>query len=117
MSDMPNCPNCESDLTYHDGQNFVCPMCGHEWAEAEEAASEDAVDQAPVVRDANGNVLQDGDTVIVIKDLKLSASQTIKQGTKVTGIRLVEEPVNGHDIDCRIKGIGAVMLKSEFVKK
>ena len=111
MSGLPPCPSCKSALTYEDGAMLVCPECAHEWAPAAAPAAE----AARVYKDANGNVLQDGDTVTVIKDLKLKgSSQVLKQGTKVKGIRLVDED---HDIDCRIDGFGAMKLKSEFVKK
>lgn len=112
MSDLPNCPECDSEYTYEDGILLVCPTCAHEWspAEAEAAAEED-----DAVRDSNGNVLQNGDTVVVIKDLKVKgAGQTVKVGTKVKNIRLVD---GDHDIDCKIDGIGAMGLKSEFVRK
>jgi len=110
MTDLPPCPSCNSALTYEDGAMLVCPECAHEWTPA--AAP---VEQARVYKDANGNPLADGDTVTVIKDLKLrGSSQVVKQGTKVRIIRLVDED---HDIDCRIEGIGAMMLKSEYVKK
>jgi protein PhnA len=112
MSSLPKCPKCGSEYTYEDGSFYVCPECAHEWAT--DVAAED-VEQVPVVRDANGNVLHDGDTVIVIKDLKIKGSSTVvKVGTKVRNIRLVE---GDHDIDCKIDGIGAMQLKSEFVKK
>ncbi|RMH17543.1 MAG: alkylphosphonate utilization protein [Gammaproteobacteria bacterium] len=112
MSGLPNCPQCGSEFTYDDGQNLVCPECGHEWSrQADEAEQEDAAG----VRDAYGNLLQDGDSVTVIKDLKIKGSSSVvKVGTKVKNIRLVE---GDHDIDCRIDGIGAMQLKSEFVKK
>jgi len=111
MSTLPPCPACGSALTYEDGANFVCPECAHEWPKAAPAATE----SARVVRDAVGNPLQDGDTVTVIKDLKVKGSSAVvKIGTKVKGIRLVE---GDHDIDCRIEGIGQMGLKSEFVKK
>ena len=111
MSDLPNCPKCNSEYTYQDGDNYVCPECGHEWSMT--AAEE--IDEGPVVRDAVGNVLNDGDTVTVIKDLKVKGSSSVvKVGTKVKNIRLVE---GDHDIDCKIPGIGAMGLKSEFVKK
>ena len=112
MSTLPDCPQCKSELTYEDGTQFVCPECGHEWSrDAATAASE----ESRVVRDANGSELKDGDTVTVIKDLKLrGGSGVVKQGTKVKNIRLVDED---HDIDCRIDGFGAMKLKSEFVKK
>jgi protein PhnA len=113
MSDLPKCPRCGSGLSYEDGANFVCPECAHEWTRATAAAS--AESQQRVVHDAHGNVLSDGDTVTVIKDLKVrGSSSVVKVGTKVKNIRLVE---GDHDIDCRIEGIGAMQLKSEFVKK
>ncbi|MDP1658188.1 MAG: zinc ribbon domain-containing protein YjdM [Methylotenera sp.] len=112
MSDLPKCPKCNSEYTYEDGDMYVCPDCAHEWEK--EAASENA-DDARVIRDSNGNVLQDGDTITVIKDLKVKGSSlVVKVGTKVKNIRLVE---GDHDIDCKIDGIGAMKLKSEFVKK
>ena len=112
MSGFPPCPTCGSDLTYDDGSQYVCPECAHEWAK--DAAAESA-EQKRVVRDANGNELNDGDTVTVIKDLKVKgSSMVVKVGTKVRNIRLVE---GDHDIDCKIDGIGAMGLKSEFVKK
>jgi protein PhnA len=112
MSSLPKCPNCSSEYTYEDGNMFVCPECAHEWPR--EAAAESA-EQARVVRDAYGTVLNDGDSVTVIKDLKIrGSSSVVKVGTKVRNIRLVE---GDHDIDCRIDGIGAMQLKSEFVKK
>lgn len=111
MSELPPCPQCGSEYTYEDGVQLVCPECGHEWTEAEAAAAK----AGKVVRDANGNELQDGDTVTVIKDLKVKGSSSVvKVGTKVKSIRLVE---GDHDIDCKIDGIGAMKLKSEFVKK
>ncbi|RMG38565.1 MAG: alkylphosphonate utilization protein [Gammaproteobacteria bacterium] len=111
MQRLPNCPQCNSEYTYQDGEHLVCPECGHEWQPEETSES----DQTPVVRDAFGNPLQDGDTVTVIKDLKVKGSSSVvKVGTKVKNIRLVE---GDHDIDCKIPGIGAMGLKSEFVKK
>ena len=99
-------------LTYDDGLQFVCPECGHEWPRE---AAPPAADEVRVVRDANGAELKDGDTVIVVKDLKIKgSSQVVKVGTKVKNIRLAE---GDHDIDCRIDGIGAMGLKSGFVKK
>jgi protein PhnA len=114
MSTLPPCPACGSALTYEDGSgNYVCPECAHEWPIKAEAATDDAT--ARVWRDAAGNVLQDGDTVTVIKDLKLKGSGgTVKMGTKVKNIRLVD---SDHDIDCKIDGFGAMSLKTEFVKK
>jgi protein PhnA len=112
MSTLPNCPKCNSAFTYEDADLLVCPECGHEWSPT--AASTTAEEQKSV-RDANGNVLVDGDTVTVIKDLKVKGSSAVvKVGTKVKNIRLVE---GDHDIDCKIDGIGAMKLKSEFVKK
>ena len=112
MNTPPVCPACKSEFTYADGAMFVCPECAHEWpVQAVEAEAE----QARVFRDANGNELHDGDTVTVIKDLKVrGSSAVVKVGTKVKGIRLVD---GDHDIDCRIEGIGPIQLKSEFVRK
>lgn len=111
MSTLPPCPQCGSSLTYEDGELFVCPECAHEWPKAAAAQAE----ETRVIRDANGNVLQDGDTVTVIKDLKVKGSSSVvKVGTKVKNIRLVD---GDHDIDCKIDGFGAMQLKSEFVKK
>ena len=112
MSDLPDCPECGSEYSYEDRGLFVCPECAHEWATA--AAAQEGADET-VIRDANGNVLNDGDTVTVIKDLKVKGSSlVVKVGTKVRNIRLVD---GDHDIDCKIDGIGAMKLKSEFVKK
>lgn len=112
MSQLPNCPKCKSDLTYEDGHMLICPECGNEWSAGDAATTET---ETKIIRDANGNVLQDGDTVTVIKDLKLKgSSQVLKVGTKVRNIRLVE---GDHDIDCKIDGFGPMKLKSEFVKK
>lgn len=112
MSSLPKCPKCASEYTYEDGPNFVCPECAHEWSK--EAPAE-AAEQARVVRDAFGNELKDGDSVTVIKDLKVKGSSlVVKVGTKVKNIRLVD---GDHNIDCRIEGFGAMALKSEFVKK
>lgn len=112
MSQLPACPKCQSEYTYQDGVMFICPECAHEWSSAQ---AEVAAESAKVIKDANGNVLQDGDTVTVIKDLKVKGSSlVVKVGTKVKNIRLVD---GDHDIDCKIDGIGAMKLKSEFVKK
>jgi protein PhnA len=109
----PPCQQCRSELTYQDGANFICPECGYEWPIA--GAPAERPPEARIWRDAVGNVLADGDTVTVIKDLKVKGSSSVvKVGTKVRQIRLVE---GDHDIDCRIEGIGAMGLKSEFVKK
>jgi protein PhnA len=108
---LPPCPECNSAFTYEVDALLTCPECGHEWSQAESLAAED-VSQ---VRDSVGNLLADGDTVMVIKDLKVKGSSNpIKVGTKVTGIRLVE---GDHNIDCKVPGIGKMGLKSEFVKK
>ena len=112
MSALPKCPACSSEYTYEDGDNYVCPECAHEWPKHAAAVAGEA---QKVWKDANGNVLQDGDSVTVIKDLKVKGSSlVVKVGTKVKNIRLVE---GDHDIDCKIDGIGAMKLKSEFVKK
>ena len=109
---LPRCPKCSSEYTYEDGNLYICPECAHEWSK--DAADEVTLSQR-MVRDAVGNVLQDGDTVTVIKDLKVKGSSAVvKVGTKVKNIRLVE---GDHDIDCKIDGIGAMGLKSEFVKR
>ena len=110
MSELPNCPECASAFTYEDRDQFVCPECGHEWPQHPQEIVQEAV-----ITDANGNALVDGDTVTVIKDLKVKGSSSVvKVGTKVKNIRLVE---GDHDIDCKIDGIGAMKLKSRFVKK
>ncbi|KAF0823649.1 zinc ribbon domain-containing protein YjdM [Cytobacillus firmus] len=112
MSSLPNCPKCSSEYTYEDGVLLVCPVCAHEWAAESEINS---LEDEKVIKDFNGNVLNDGDTVSVIKDLKVKGSSSvIKIGTKVKNIRLVD---GDHDIDCKIDGFGAMKLKSEFVKK
>ncbi|MDC0662734.1 zinc ribbon domain-containing protein YjdM [Marinobacter sp. SS21] len=113
MSKLPPCPQCGSEYTYQDGALLICPECAHEWSAHDSAAS--ATEGGKVVRDANGNELEDGDTVTVIKDLKVKGSSAVvKVGTKVKSIRLVD---GDHDIDCKIDGIGAMKLKSMFVKK
>lgn len=111
MSSLPPCPKCQSEFTYEDGALLVCPECAHEWS----ADAAEGEGDAKVIKDSVGNVLQDGDTVTVIKDLKVKGSSlVVKVGTKVKNIRLVD---GDHDIDCKIDGIGAMKLKSEFVKK
>lgn len=114
VTDLPPCPSCSSPYGYEDGALLRCPECNYEWVPGAEVAS--SSDEGPrVVRDANGNTLADGDTVTVIKDLKIKGtSQVVKVGTKVKSIRLVD---GDHDIDCKIDGIGAMKLKSEFVRK
>jgi protein PhnA len=112
MSDYPNCPECNSEYTYEDGLLFICPECAHEWTK--DSAAEDG-ESEKAIKDANGNILQDGDSITVIKDLKVKGSSlVVKVGTKVKNIRLVD---GDHDIDCKITGIGPMKLKSEFVKK
>lgn len=111
MSDLPNCPNCSSEYTYVDGAMLICPECAHEWAKD----ASDGPQEGRAINDAHGNRLSDGDTVSVIKDLKVKGSSSVvKVGTKVKNIRLVE---GDHDIDCKIPGIGAMKLMSKFVKK
>lgn len=108
---LPVCPKCNSEYTYQDGELFICPECAHEWTQTDTETQEDGL----IVKDANGNLLQDGDNVTVIKDLKVKGSSSvIKVGTKVKIQRLIE---GDHNIDCKIDGIGAMQLKSEFVKK
>lgn len=110
MSALPNCPQCNSEYTYESEGVYICPECAHEWPISSESATE-----SKTIKDANGNILTDGDTVTVIKDLKVKGSSlVVKIGTKVKNIRLVD---GDHDIDCKIEGFGAMKLKSEFVKK
>jgi protein PhnA len=112
MEQLPNCPKCNSEYTYEDGEMLICPECAHEWTV--DATNEIGGDEK-IVKDSNGNVLASGDTVILIKDLKVKgSSQDLKKGTKVKNIRLVD---GDHNIDCKIDGFGAMSLKSEFVKK
>jgi protein PhnA len=111
MSGLPACPECASEFTYEDGHMLVCPECAHEWAAGADAAGDGGL----VVKDVHGNVLADGDSVTVIKDLKVKGtSSVVKVGTKVRNIRLVE---GDHNIDCKVEGIGPMTLKSEYVKK
>jgi len=116
MSSLPKCPKCNSEFTYEDGSNYVCPECAHEWSkDAAPVSAAENTGEKRIVKDAFGTVLNDGDSVTVIKDLKIKGtSSVVKVGTKVKNIRLVE---GDHDIDCKIDGIGAMSLKSEFVKK
>lgn len=110
MNQLPHCPQCNSEYTYEDGALYVCPECAHEWSQDASLNQDDSV-----VRDSVGNILNDGDSVTIIKDLKVKGSSTaLKKGTKVKSIRLVD---GDHDIDCKIDGFGAMSLKSEFVKK
>ena len=111
MSELPKCPECSSEFTYEDRDMYICPECAHEWT----AGASETEDPGLVVNDSNGNRLADGDSVTVIKDLKVKGTTlVVKVGTKVKNIRLIE---GDHDIDCKIKGIGSMQLKSEFVKK
>ena len=111
MEKLPKCPMCGSEYTYEDGNLLVCPECAYEWS----LESAEDTESAKVVKDANGNILNDGDSITVIKDLKVKGSSSVvKIGTKVKNIRLVD---GDHDIDCKIDGFGAMKLKSEFVKK
>jgi len=108
---LPPCPKCQSTFTYPDGEQLICPECGHEWPAQELAETE----PDRTWRDAVGNQLENGDTVVLVKDLRLKgASSVLKVGTKVKNIRLIE---GDHDIDCKVEGIGAIQLKSAFVKK
>jgi protein PhnA len=112
---LPPCPQCKSTLTYDDGLQFVCPECAHEWSREAATAAAEAV---AVIRDSVGNVLADGDTVTVVKDLKVKGSSAVvKVGTKVRGIRLLQDAEDGHDIDCKVEGFGPMRLKSAVVKK
>lgn len=113
MPALPNCPKCHSEYTYEDNSLFICPECAHEWNK--NPIEEFSDNNTRIIKDAHGNELQDGDTVTVIKDLKIKGSSlTVKVGTKVRNIRLID---GDHDIDCKIDGIGATQLKSQFVKK
>lgn len=115
MTALPSCPKCKSEYTYEDRNLFVCPECAFEWSAATTVEESVVTIADKVVKDASGNVLQDGDAITVIKDLKVKGSSSVvKVGTKVKNIRLVE---GDHNIDCRIDGIGAMKLKSEFVRK
>ncbi|MFA5576930.1 MAG: zinc ribbon domain-containing protein YjdM [Tissierellaceae bacterium] len=114
MSGLPNCPNCNSEYTYEDRGLFVCPECAHEWGQE----LEEEVISKNTINDANGIPLEEGDSIIVIKDLKVKGSSSaVKKGTKVKNIKLIYDATDGHDIDCKIAGFGAMKLKSEFVKK
>jgi protein PhnA len=111
MSTLPPCPQCRSEYTYREGDQLICPECAHEWRPGDGVE----VEEVRVWKDALGNLLQNGDTVVLAKDLKLKgASMVLKVGTKVKNIRLID---GDHDIDCKIDGVGAIQLKSEFVKK
>lgn len=109
---LPSCPKCNSEYTYEDGELLICPECSHVWKDGE------AAEEVAIIKDAVGNVLTDGDTVTVIKDLKIKGSSSVvKVGTKAKNIRLLSDANDGHDIDCKVDGFGPMKLKSEFVKK
>lgn len=111
MENLPNCPKCNSEYTYKDGSLLICPICAYEWNPNNE-------NQEDIIKDVNGNILNNGDSVIVIKDLKVKgSSSSIKIGTKVKNIKLIENPADGHNIECKIDGFGAIKLKSSVVKK
>lgn len=113
---MPDCPQCQSEFAYESGALLVCPMCGHEWTPATADVAGDDGDR--VVKDAVGNALADGDTVTIVKDLKVKgAGGVVKVGTKVRGIRLIDHGVDDHDIDAKVPGFGQMQLKSSVVKK
>lgn len=114
MTATPPCPQCKEPYAYEDGGLWNCPSCGHTWSATAAVSGDD--DAAPMIRDANGVELKDGDTVTVIKDLKFRGG-VVKVGTKVKGIRLIPGASDGHDIDCKVPGIGEMALKSGFVKK
>ena len=118
MQNQTQCPKCQSENIYEDGNLWVCPECSHEWsAHAQNASTQNDEEQDTRIKDAHGNVLNDGDSVTVIKELKIKGSSSVvKVGTKVKSIRLVDG-CDGHDIACKIDGIGSINLKSEFVKK
>lgn len=118
MPALPHCPQCQSEYTYEDGEMYVCPECGHEWLKKEwsKQAEADNNDEGFVIRDVNGAVLKNGDSVTVIKDLKIKGSSSvIKVGTKIKNIRLLDKP--DHNIDCRVSGVGAALVTAAFVKK
>jgi len=116
MDNLPSCPKCNSEYTYEDENLLICPECGNEWIS--ESKDKNSID-TNIIKDANGNVLSDGDSVTIIKDLKLKGSTSvIKRGTKVKNIRLIHDPADGeHDIDCKVDGFGAMFLKSTVIKK
>ena len=108
---LPHCPQCNSEYTYEDNGMFICPECAHEWNDAEPAHDSDEL----IVKDANGNLLADGDSVTVVKDLKVKgAGQTLRRGTLIKSIRLTDDP---QEIDCRYEGIKGLVLRAEFVRK
>ena len=111
----PPCPECSENYTYEMGELWACPMCGHEWERT--AAGETDEEAGTKVLDSVGNELVDGDSVTIVKGLKVKGGADIKAGTKVRGIRLLESPVNGHDIEAKVPGAGQMYLKSSVVKK
>lgn len=117
MSTTPKCPQCQSENVYADGTLWICPECAHEWSQFASAKAEELNQDDGAIRDAFGNLLSDGDSVTVIKELRIKGSSSVvKVGTKVKNIRLTDGH-DGHNISCKIDGIGAMNLKSEFVKK
>jgi protein PhnA len=114
-----NCPKCSSTYIYEDGAMWVCPDCAYEWVPSSSTANEVASDEVEgPIKDANGNELSDGDSVIVIKELKIKgAANSLKSGTKVRNIRLLQEAEDGHNISCKVDGIGSINLKSQYVRK
>ena len=115
MDNTPKCPKCGSEYTYAEGDNFVCPDCSHEWSKHDVTAAVVDENAPKVVKDAHGNTLADGDTIMLVKDLKLKGyAQALKVGLKAKNIRIID---GDHDIECRIEGYGSVQLKSEFIKK
>ncbi|MGZ3727063.1 MAG: zinc ribbon domain-containing protein YjdM [Pseudobdellovibrio sp.] len=118
MSSDPRCPQCNSENVYSDGNLWICPECSHEWSIHANSTEKVEVVEDNLIRDANGNVLNDGDSVTVIKELKIKGSSSaVKVGTKVRNIRLTPDSSDGHNIACKIDGLGAINLKSEFVRK
>lgn len=115
---LPPCPECAENYTYEQGNLLVCPMCAHEWIPHDSTdAADSADDQGAVVKDAVGNILNDGDTVSIVKNLKVKGTNVLRSGTKVRDIRLLEDPIDGHDIDATVPGFGKMNLKSSVVKK
>lgn len=115
MENLPHCPKCNSEYTYEDRNLLICPECFHEWVPDAESENKEKV---KLIKDSNGNVLKDGDTVSVIRDLKLKGNSSIKRGTTVKNIKIIHDPADGeHDIDCKIDGFGPMLLKSSVVKK
>jgi protein PhnA len=115
MANIPNCPECNSEYTYDDGNLFVCPECGHEWTKKIDDGNDS---DEKGVKDSNGAILKTGDSVTVIKNLKVKGSSSdLKRGTKIKNIRIIDDVDGGHNIDCKIDGFGGMYLKSEFVKK